>query len=131
MAAIVAPRIVKKTEKKIAAAIVLKWNVNAAIWMSHLRWAQNNYMKLKLNKANKGWINVIEMQDGDIAIIREHSSVSEYVGRIVQRHEYRLITIGERMDLSWPSIFTNKKENLIDFTVELLKVGDCIEIVDN
>ena len=81
---------------------------------------------VKLNKSKGAIIDVYDMKCGQIAEIVKGAS-DKYKGRIVQRHQDTLISIGEDIGKSWPDIFSRRGHA----EVRLLEVGETIEIVKN
>lgn len=64
-------------------------------------------MGLKLKCEASAKTPVLEMQDGQIAVIVEWANSSGcYDGRIVQRFKDKLITLGRPEDNAWHTIFS-------------------------
>lgn len=84
-------------------------------------------LKLVENEKLKGiWIG--DMNDGDVAVITEWSCVSIYLGRIVQRHGNKLITIGMPHNNSWIDAFKNNSLS-VNCRVRLLEKGETLIVV--
>jgi len=80
-------------------------------------------MKIVSEPAND--VQVGEMKCGQIAIIVRWS-LSIYVGRIVQRYENKLVTLGEDAEKSW-SCFESLEKNS-KLRVRILPKGTIIEL---
>lgn len=89
-------------------------------------------MGVKLHeKQNDGTICVNDMKDGQIAVVWVWGLAgarSEYCGRLVQRNDCRLVSLGMPNENTWPDIFNNRRE---DCRVRLLKPGELLEITGN
>lgn len=84
---------------------------------------------VKVNRKQQERIVCIdEMKCGQIGEIVEWDGVTRYLGRIVQRYENGLVTIGENWGSSFP---TSISGNCSNFKVRLLEEGDEIIIVKN
>jgi len=81
---------------------------------------------LKLKDGNDGSTFVTSMLDGDIAVITNWS-VSNYVGRIVQRYGDSLITLGEDSGWGWGEYFKNVKSDS-QCRVRILEKGETLEV---
>lgn len=80
-------------------------------------------MKL-IEKANSNWIPAKNMEDGQIAIIREWGTTDRYNGIIVQRCDNSLIQLGRTTSHGWSNL-----QELEDFCkVEILPSGSKLEI---
>jgi len=74
-------------------------------------------------------VQVTEMSDGDIAIIEKWSNQKHYVGRVVQRYDNSLISLGLPQGKSWFELFRTKFEKDDDqFMVRILPAGTVMEI---
>lgn len=80
---------------------------------------------MKLVKDNDNSVSVLDMKDGDIAIITEwvHGS---HIGDIVQRYKYDLVCLGKGSEYSWPNLFNSREDGLSK--VEILPKGTRLEI---
>lgn len=74
-------------------------------------------------------VPVIQLKDGQIAIIVKWSN-PEYNGRIVQRYNNDLITLGRPLGNCWINYF---KDNISGSSsrVRILKNGELIKVMDN
>ena len=63
---------------------------------------------VKLNKEKGNVINVLDMQDGQIAEI-VFSTLNSHIGRIVQRCGYHLIAIGYKSGYLCYNLFDSKQ----------------------
>lgn len=93
-------------------------------------------MSVRLKKGKSAQIHVLDMRDGQIAIIREWAESKEHINKVVQRSADILITIGKSSGYNWSSLFTPKSKEAVDLRdmnlfVELLEEGDILEIMDN
>lgn len=85
-------------------------------------------MGVKLQaKTERKYIPVTDMKDGDIAEI-VCWEVPMYTGRIVQRYDKHLITIGRAEGSSWPHYFAHVHEPGSGNQVRLLNEGETLEV---
>lgn len=82
---------------------------------------------VKLNKEKGNFINVLDMQDGQIAEI-VNWAVGTYIGTVVQRYEDSLITVGKYSRESWSNYFKRKSCHK-DNKVRILEKGETITIL--
>lgn len=92
-------------------------------------------MNVQVKFKNKRLVNIVEMKDGDIGVIRKWDLHTKYLGRVVQKAENDIISIGMRRDESWwdfMNLFDSKSFSLKpnNFMIEILQAGDTIEIKD-
>lgn len=71
-------------------------------------------------------ISVLDMKDGDIAIIVDWSS-RDHLGKIVQRYKDNLITVGKHSGEGWSSFFLTTDESP-KRRVRILPKGTLLEI---
>ncbi len=85
---------------------------------------------LNLVRQQESSIPVMEMKDGDIAVIVNWSTDSyKYVDRIVQRHESTLLTVGANYGKAWGPVFSDGRESLPDTCrVRILEKGETLEV---
>lgn len=67
-----------------------------------------------------------DMKDGQIAVITEWKCSPEYIGRIVQRYGFILITLGKDAGQAFPSFFKDCRDEA--YRVRILGPGTVIEI---
>lgn len=72
-------------------------------------------------------VSVYSMKDGEIGIITSWGGPA-YVGRIVQRHGDKLITIGQDSGKSWGGFFEASMPRLDGYLVRILPNGTKIEL---
>lgn len=85
---------------------------------------------MKLIESNRPvCINVLDLQDGQVAVIREHSS-PVCIGAIVQRYKDSLVRLGKSSLHSWENIYNRgllsavqHRAALAGFNVECLADG--------
>lgn len=80
----------------------------------------------RLVKAIDVDVCIQDMQDGQVAIITQWTN-RDYIGRIVQRYNDALITIGGTWGDSFTGLFTGGKRNE-DCKVRILPKGTQIEL---
>lgn len=83
-------------------------------------------MKILNEKANDVPISV--MKDGNIAVITYFPGQPEATGRIVQRYENRLISLGLVAGKSWTTLFAIGVPMLEDYRVRILPLGTQLEL---
>ena len=77
--------------------------------------------------------SVVDMEDGQVAIITRWENGTHHVGEIVQRYKTSLVKIGAGQGSSWPNIFAEgffKSPNFEKdgYTVHILSPGTIFEL---
>jgi hypothetical protein len=80
---------------------------------------------MKLVDSQYNDVAIAAMQDGDIAIITKWSD-SQYVGRIVQRYDMHLVTLGQPSGQSWTNFRSLAASDQV--RVRILPPGTKLEI---
>jgi len=75
---------------------------------------------VKLENCSDNSIPVYDMRDGEIGVITVWNNDNIYIGRVVQRFQTTLITLGANGGNSFPSVFNSKSETL---RVRILPAG--------
>lgn len=84
--------------------------------------------KLSVKYKDQKNISVFNMQDGQIGVITKWGTSTEYLGRIIQRYNDVLVSVGNSSGKAWPFMLSQERDNKKDFTVRPLESGDCIVI---
>ena len=79
---------------------------------------------LKLSKENRKIVMAKDLKDGQLAIITE--DVSDYKGRIIQKHGDSIIAIGVPYGYSWSG-----GANRLSLEVRILEEGETLTVTNN
>jgi len=74
-------------------------------------------------------IPVGQMKDGQIGVVVQWEREPDLLGRVVQRHGSRLISIGEPAGQTWSNLL--QVSDTSGYRVRLLNPGEKIEVMDN
>ena len=84
-------------------------------------------MMLQLKQINDGSIPAIDMKDGDVAVITRWLG-GMYLGRIVQRHNNDLISLGAIFKCRWHNYFIINPHISTENCVRILKEGEILVV---
>jgi hypothetical protein len=70
-------------------------------------------------------VRIDQMEDGDIAVVRDAGETSIEIGKLVQRYKANLIFIGERSGKCFTDYFIGRTT----VKVEILKPGTQISVI--
>lgn len=75
-------------------------------------------------------IDVVDMKDGDIAVIVKWSQTKSYLGRVVQRYGELLVSIGLSSGQCFPTVFSTLSQLTIhgEYLVRLVGPGSYLRL---
>lgn len=71
---------------------------------------------------------VMQLKDGQIAIITQWNGSQSYIGRIVQRYDLSLVVLGAPYNESWIRFFSGSISGVENLRVRVLPPGTKLEL---